>query len=497
MCTPVRIHGHRQLFLDDYLIEACEGMRRRVCPVRKHEGNPVIRPEEDWEPSGYVGRGAFLFDEEEGIHKAWCSCHGAPRCEEPDSTTLTGALSYFTSEDGIHWERPELDLIQIGGRRTNVVALGFRSGLARAWPALNEPFGVVKDLDDPDPNRRYKMGYLYLVPDYRGPDADPFHPAEYRGLGVAFSPDGCRWTTLARAVTRATCDGFTHWCRDPRTGRWILFGRTKHIPPEMESRFGDLPGWRQAYWGRAVRRAESADFVHWTPDEGELCLAPDVEDGPYGEIYGMRVFPYEGLFVGLPQLFHNTPEDAHLEIQLAVSRDGRHFERLSDRSPFIPVGGVGEWDRFNNGNVQGEPVRVGDELRFYYGGRNARHSGAYRGDDNGVGILDCVSAVGLGTVKLDRFAAMEATFSGGTLRTKPLLWEGAALHVNAAVPFGRLEVALLGEDGHPVEGAAAVVMGEDSVDTPVPLPGVGATAGRPARLSFTLHNGRLFSFWVE
>ena len=39
---------------------------------------------------------------------------------------------------------------------------------------------------------------------------------------------------------------------------------------------------------------------------------------------------------------------------LAVSRDGRRFERLSDRRPFIPVGQVGEWDRFNNGNVQGE-----------------------------------------------------------------------------------------------------------------------------------------------
>lgn len=102
--------------------------------------------------------------------------------------------------------------------------------------------------------------------------------SQFRGLGVAFSPDGTRWTTLPRAVTRATCDGFTHWCRDPGSGEWLLYGRTKHISPEIAGRHGDIPGWRQAYWGRAVRWTESPDFIHWMPDEGELCLAPDLMD---------------------------------------------------------------------------------------------------------------------------------------------------------------------------------------------------------------------------
>ena len=94
MPEVISIDGHRQLFLDDHLIEACTGLTRRVCPVRKYEGNPVIQPQESWEPRGYVARGSFLYDEEEHIYKGWCSCNGPPRCEGDSSTTLAGHVEY-------------------------------------------------------------------------------------------------------------------------------------------------------------------------------------------------------------------------------------------------------------------------------------------------------------------------------------------------------------------------------------------------------------------
>ena len=85
-------------------------------------------------------------------------------------------------------------------------------------------------------------------------------------------------------------------------------------------------------------------------------------------------------------------------IQLAVSRDSIHFMRVGDRSPFIPVGPVGSWDRFNNSIANNPPIIIGDELRFYYGGRMYRHS-PYRGADRGWGRESKRGAgIGLATI---------------------------------------------------------------------------------------------------
>lgn len=497
MSEPIRIGNRRQLFLDGSIVQRRERLERRVCPVRKHPDNPVIRPEHDWEPGGYIHR-TVLYDEQEQVYKAWCSGFGRAWRPAGEGPTLSAALFYFTSEDGIHWRRPELDVFPISGCPTNIVAMAAGCDHPNRWPFLCEPFGVSKDTGDPDPQRRYKLGFLHLTRDYQGPDKDPYHKGSRRGLGVAFSPDGINWTPMEKPVTWATCDGMTQWMRDPRSGRFVLYGRTKHYAPEVLNLYGDDPFFRRNNWGRAVRRAESEDFVHWTPDEGELILSTDALDGPGEEIYGLCVFPWEGIYVGLVQMFHNYEDHIELDFQLAVSHDGVRFDRLSDRSPFIPVGGVGSWDRFNNNLSSSLPVRMGDELRFYYGGRNYLHAGAHKGPDNGrEASLRFVAGVGLGAVKLDRFAALEATFDPGTLYTEPILVEGDTLHVNAAVPFGVLDVAVLDESARPIDGVPpARIAEQDGVDLDVPIDNFAALRDRPVRLQFTLRNGRLYSFGV-
>jgi hypothetical protein len=496
MNEPIHIGNQKQLFLDSFLIEWCDKVRRRVCPVTKRPENPVIRPVADWEPSGYIVYGSVLYDEEEEIYKAWCFGLGDARTSRQSREVISGGVYYFTSKDGIHWARPELDVVTLEGRPTNVVVLASHSQHEKRWPGFYELFGVSKNQSDPDPSRRYKMGYLYLIRDYHGPGEAQFHSGQRRGLGVAFSPDGIHWTPMDDAVTQATCDGATHWFYDEKRGCYILYGRTKHIAPEVRARYGEDRLFQRSHWGRAVNRAESEDFVHWMPDEGELVLAVDVLDGPGDEIYSMSVFPYEGIYIGLVQMFHNYYDSVYLDVQLAVSRDSVHFERLSDRSPFIPVGGVGTWDRFNNSLANNPPIRVGDELRFYYGGRNYLHSGLYKGPDGGPATGGFRAGVGLGTIKLDRFAAMEATFDPGTLRTKPIVFEGKRLHLNANVKFGSIEVTLLNVAGNLIEGMHALIYGQDSVDIQVPME-IGKLSGEPKRLEFTIRNAQLYSFWVD
>jgi hypothetical protein len=103
--------------------------------------------------------------------------------------------------------------------------------------------------------------------------------------------------------------------------------------------------------------------------------------------------------------------------------------------------------------------------------------------------------VGLGAIKRDRFVALEATFAAGKVRTKPFLFHGRRLHVNANVRFGVLAVDLLDQAGRSIE--QATIRGQDAVSLPVPLAQLPSHSGQPVRLEFTLANGQLYSFWIE
>src|SRR5205085_6501658 len=80
------------------------------------------------------------------------------------------------SNDGYHWEKPNLGLIEYkGSKKNNILAL---------WTDYDGYYNVIKDPHDPDPQRRYKaMGEL-----------DPPPANQSGGVSVAFSPDGVRWT---------------------------------------------------------------------------------------------------------------------------------------------------------------------------------------------------------------------------------------------------------------------------------------------------------------
>ena len=117
-------------------------------------------------------------------------------------------------------------------------------------------------------------------------------------------------------------------------------------------------------------------------------------------------------------MFYNCVDGTSLDVQLAVSRDGVHFERVGDRAPFIPCGGVGQWNRFNNAIADNRPIEMSDELWFYYSGRTYRHN-PYKGTDSGDEI-NPLGAIGVASIKRDRFVSLSASFDGGTIVTKPV-----------------------------------------------------------------------------
>jgi hypothetical protein len=163
---------------------------------------------------------------------------------------------------------------------------------------------------------------------------------------------------------------------------------------------------------------------------------------------------------------------------------------VADRSPFIPLGPVGSWDRFNQSLATNPPIAAGDELRFYYGGRSYRHS-PYAGPDKG----ESFGGVGLATVLRDRFVSLEASFSGGTITTKPLVMSGRNLHVNAKSDFGQIVVEALNEAGDIVAVSEPVV--GDAVDLPVSWKSGDVPVDQPVQLRLTLRNACLFALWAK
>jgi hypothetical protein len=247
---------------------------------------------------------------------------------------------------------------------------------------------------------------------------------------------------------------------------------------------------------RARGYAESQDFVHWS--DTYLMLTTDEQDHPQDQIYSMRIFRYESVYVGLPKIYHVATDQC--DLQVAFSRNARHWER-PDRTPFVANSPTrGDCD---HGNIDdaGDPIRVGDELWFYYSGRACLHQEEPRDTDGSL----C-----LATLRVDGFVSLDAGGQEGVLLTRPLRLQGESLYLNAEAQGGEIRVEVVeGKDeaaDGPIKALSPFVRANctpltaDRVRQPVVWersPGLGALGGRPVRLRFYLRNARLYSFWTE
>ena len=385
--------------------------------------------------------------------------------------------AYATSPDGIHWERPALDLSQYRGSRENNIA----------WaPDGDRHTHVIRDEREQDPSRRYKA----------------FFGAN--GRQPAVSADGFEWTMLD--VPRIPGQDTSHLFWDPYNHRWVA--TIKH----------------RTEWGRSVWLIKSDEFDHWT--EAELILTTDkidwaikdrrirkvVDDPAYlspplvddvsrsAEIYWMAVLPYEGLYVGFPMLFNPAaaipPPYMNFtglnQTELAVSRDLYSWERVADRALFLEVE---PWDGKNYGTairaVCGQPVVRDNEIWVY------QNAGRYRGPDHLYDLPDDVihdrGALCLGKLRLDGFVSLDSESGSGTVVTKPLAANAGRLHVNTNASDGRLDAqALDSESMEPLDGLSGTVRGDHLNEVIVS----GLRAEKPVRIRFTLINASLYAFWT-
>lgn len=116
----IQLGPERQLFVDESLIESISGARRVMNPAVKVKHNPVIRPEYPWE--GKDVRVSHVFpDEKTGTFKMIYSGYTFKATQGEKEIIVDGegqpVTCLATSKDGIHWEKPVLNLVEFNGSR--------------------------------------------------------------------------------------------------------------------------------------------------------------------------------------------------------------------------------------------------------------------------------------------------------------------------------------------------------------------------------------------
>jgi len=494
------IKGNRQLFIDNYVVEHMDNLVKRLHQPVRHDDNPVIRVDRPWERT--VGYATILHDEQDGCFKAWYA-------------TL-GGLAYATSEDGLRWDKPNLA----------ATASKTRSADNLVFPCYESV--AMKDPLETSAEKRYKIMFF---------SGDPY------GVYIAYSPDGIQWTTREAAViTHKNDPGLNDhptWMIDTARKRYLAF--TKR---EINNPFG-RGDWGMIHRMRCVSVSE--DFENWT--DPVLTLRPDDRDDQDLQIYGMSGFNYEGMYIGVLEAYHSGgvgPYERTIDLQLACSRDGEVWWRAGDRRTFLPLGPDGAFDQFTIVPTYSPPIQVGNELWLYYTGNPQRHRrGLYpehrrREPWNGPGHPEPVPqgvvsrpgepgdpidppgpGIGLARLRVAAFVSVDAGPRPGQLLTRPLVFDGNALHVNVDAKGGCVTAEVyqaepvdtaangLGNTptwnwkiGEPIDGFSlrdCLGVRGDTTDGIIRWtgdPGLSRFSDRYIVIRFQLVNASLYSFWI-
>ena len=521
--------AHKMLFLDDHHIAEMSSLKRVMHrPVKK---GPVFLPRGATDGIRVQTASAPVWAPEENVFKLFYT--GFPYREHGWIVGEIGP-ALAVSPNGLEWRRPVLNQVEIGGSTANnrffVVDPKLR------WGA-NKFMEVIHDPHDPDPQRRYK-GLLGAI-----------------GRQPVVSPDGVHWKTIV-AKTIPSSDTST-LIYDERGKRYLAvlkngtkFGRSAAVAFSIDFKTWTTPRTtfhtdeqdQEIALERIQKRLADPKMQNpmfndphpktgWTPPGFDTAIGKSRIPTWRAETYKLAVFPYEGVYIGMPQIYYptgpalparNNTVGFH-EIQLAFSRDPQlrreNWKRLGDREPFIETSGLdqglaGNFDRQQLG-VLNRPVVMKDELWFYYTGAKGRAlpyklwpNGEVRNEamltpEEKADFEDGWIAICLATLRLDGFVSLTAGKTPGQVITKPFVATGDELLLNVDVrDGGEARVEVLDEGMQTIDGfelSSSVPGRGRSIERTVRWTTKSnwrQLAGSKVRLRIRLRNADLYALWT-
>ncbi|MFQ6040154.1 MAG: hypothetical protein ACE5PV_04795 [Candidatus Poribacteria bacterium] len=442
----IDIGSRLELFVDDYLIDRMTG-----AELRLHKPTPrevAIVHDKPWEGNVCFYHTVF----KDGDH--FKMYHRGAHYDEQIGEITHQVVCYAESQDGLHWTKPELGIVEFNGSKKNNII----------WDGIgSHNFAPFKD-----PNSNCKIDEKYKAIASGGGGLYPFK-----------SPDSIHWSLMSDkpVITKGAFDSQNLAFWDTTRNRYVDFHR----------------GFTQGV--RAIMTCTSTDFINWTEP-----IWLEYPGAPLEHLYTNQIMPYyraPHIFMGFPKRFvptrtaikHHSPGVS--DAVFMTSRDGLRFKRWGEA--IIRPGLQKErWGNRNNmiawgileteSDIPGTP----NELSLY------SMEGYYQGESCQMRRF---------TLRIDGFVSVQAPLSGGEFVTKPLVFEGEELVINFSTSAaGSIQVEIQDIDGKPVDGFALSDCPEifgDAIERVVTFKDDGSDVskltGKPIRLRFVIKDADLYS----
>jgi hypothetical protein len=483
----VPLGGRKYLFIDDVLVAKSENVAFTVNPPRFAEK---------------------VFDDAHGHLVVWEDDEGLIRMYY---RVAGKRLAVATSRDGVQWEKPDLHPESDAGH-PNIV--------------IDDPVGLGTIFVDPNAPPEERIKYL------SGYDG--------RAIFVYSSPDGYHFkrNETAALPLRAASQSIAYY--DDQRQTYVAFHRTDM--PEtvgghtersfvMTETMDPMRPWpfRPATLEEHLEVAKHrriGDKLPWYLDNGPLTppgfgieypvvFGPEEEFDPIAtDVYVPKNVKYawaSDTYLAYPIMYFHYHDEGPmtrqelgrrerkrgsgpLETQFAVSRDGLHWKRHA-RPAYIKIGRHASYDIHKNYIAHGM-VRRGEEIWQYFLGSEQYHSSWDRAGRQAVFRV---------VQRFDGFISADTPYTGGSLTTRPLVFDGNRLVLNIDTgATGYAQVGIVDAAGEPIEGFGVddcVYINGDFIEAPVEWLHKGADvstlAGKPVRLVIRSRGTKLYSLQFE
>ena len=456
--APLRIGNQLQLFVDDYLIEASDGVELKLQTPQP--AGKAIAFDKPWE--GNVSAYVSVFHDGDKYRMyyrgASAPSYARKSALKPGETLFPehpNFTCYAESRDGIVWTKPSLGIQDFQGSRDNNIIL---SGEA------SENFGPFLDGNPNAPaSERYKaVG------------------GGGKGLMAFKSADGIHWEKMTeqRIITDGRFDSLNVVFWDSLRQEYVAI-------------------YRDFVQGvRSLKHATSKDFLHWT--KGEWA---DYGDAPAEQLYTNATTPYfraPQIYLAFPKrlvpwrrVFEDEPShDGVSEAVFMSSRDGVHWDRRFLEAFIRPGRDPLDWVHRTHMTATGILATAPDEVSIFVS-RHYTYPSAF---------LERM------TMRTDGFVSAHAGYAGGSFTTKPLFIEGNDLVLNYATSaVGNIRWEILDLHDNPLPGFGVEqtkLLSGDEIEHRIRLQnpkntGDQALGSRPVKFRFFLKDADLYSLQLQ